>query len=98
MGGLNAGMGSSAPSRSPLMPLLMLLSRWAQSTGEGRWNTDTRFRRRCRSAALERFTDSPPCAVRWPLTATHTMWEAEGKFRLVLMPCPTSWPQIRTWE
>ena len=98
VGGLNAGMGSSAPSRSPLMPLLMLLSRWAQSTGEGRWNTDTRFRRRCRSAALERFTDSPPCGVRWPLTATHTMWEAEGKFRLVLMPCSTSWPQIRTWE
>jgi len=48
-GGLNAGMDSSAPSRSLLMPLLMLfnkLSRWAQSTGEGRWNTDTRFRRR----------------------------------------------------
>ena len=44
-GRLKAGMGSSAPSRSLLMPVLMLLSRWAQSTGEGRWNTDTRFRR-----------------------------------------------------
>ena len=45
-GRLKAGMGSSAPSRLPLMSLLMLLSRWAQSTGEGMGNSDTRFRRR----------------------------------------------------